>query len=247
MARQVLPNAPVPACHSAIHAVPMEDQGERQPAPSGGHTLFDARNPRARLRQGGTQHGDGPRQKSRPSLRGTLREIRTKTYEGGIQYFADEITKRQRPYHVAWVGDRLTITPPPRPGPVALNRWDFGSEMSWSFSPGSAERTMSWGSKGPNVIRYVVDSVEIAHDTWTSGHGVTDRLNIRGPEYSSTTVVALEHHRQLFNYQVPPGRTPTGACRRRWWALLPSMACPQGLAKHMTPTRSRRWRRRSSR
>jgi hypothetical protein len=205
----------------------MEDQGERQPAPSGGHTLFDARNPRARLRQGGTQHGDGPRQKSRPSLRGTLREIRTKTYEGGIQYFADEITKRQRPYHVAWVGDRLTITPPPRPGPVALNRWDFGSEMSWSFSPGSAERTMSWGSKGPNVIRYVVDSVEIAHDTWTSGHGVTDRLNIRGPEYSSTTVVALEHHRQLFNYQVPPGKDAN-------WSVSPTLV--GSAAEHGLPT-----------
>jgi len=59
------------------------------------------------------------------------------------------------------------------------------------------------------VTRYAVDSVEIAHDTWTSGHGVTDRLKIRGPEYSSTTVVALEHH-HLGNAQSLKGFKETG-------------------------------------
>jgi hypothetical protein len=166
---------------------------------------------------GGRQPGGGRLHKSRPSFRGALNEIRTKSHQTVIQGYVDEIAKWEKPYHVAWVGDRLTITPPPRPGPAALNRWDFGSERSWSFSPGEAERAMSWGSKPSQVIRYVVDSVEIAHDTWTSGHGVTDRLNIRGPEYSSTTVVALEHNRQFFNSQIPPGKDIR-------WSVSPTLA-----------------------
>jgi hypothetical protein len=64
---------------------------------------------------------------------------------------------------------------------------------SWSFSPGRAEFTRDFGFDRPKVTNYLVDRVEIGHDVWTSGNGVTDHLRIKGPGHSSKTVVAFQY------------------------------------------------------
>lgn len=58
--------------------------------------------------------------------------------------FTKWITKWQQPYHVAWVGDRLTITPPLLPVVSRVSE-ALGLRKSWSFSPGDAERAWSLG------------------------------------------------------------------------------------------------------
>jgi hypothetical protein len=128
----------------------------------------------------------------------------------------------KRPYHVARdFGGRLTVTPPsPLPGdglsfgPASLRR----KRESWAFLPGIAELTVHRGSEQSKATSYRVDSVEIGHDIWTNGHGVTDHLRIKGPEYSMKTVVALEYHED-FNVQFGFGRGVNGA-------VSPSLAGP---------------------
>lgn len=129
--------------------------------------------------------------------------IQANTLQTAIRRQLDEIAKRQQPYHVAWVGARLKITPP-RPTGVSGVHLGLLRRRSWSFAPGSAEVETSWGSRR-STTRYVVTGVEIAHDVWTDGRGATDRLKVTGPQYPSTTVVALQHD-HLSNAQIPPGK-----------------------------------------
>lgn len=158
----------------------------------------------------------GNQQAGRPSFRTAFGELFFKSRQTAMQRFVDEVTERQKPYHVAWEGARLTITPPPPPGVFGVSEASgLRKRRSWSFSPGGAELATSWGAKRPKVTRYVVESVEIAHDTWTNGHGVTDRLKITGPAYASTTVAAIDDNHR-FNALGPPGKD--------WsWCLSPTL------------------------
>jgi hypothetical protein len=108
-----------------------------------------------------------------------------------------------RPYHVARdFGGRLTITPP---APLSGDGLSFGlaslrrKRESWTFLPGMAELTVHRGAEQSKATSYRVDSVEIGHDIWTNGFGVTDHLRIKGPEYSMRTVVALEY---LWDFEI---------------------------------------------
>jgi hypothetical protein len=125
----------------------------------------------------------------------------------------------KRPYHVARdFGDRLTVTPPsPLPSDFRQTFLRRKSE-SWAFSPGMAELTVHRGSEQSKATSYRVDIVEIGHDIWTNGHGVTDYLRIKGPDYSPKTVVALEYYED-FNIQCPRGNGVNGA-------VSPSLAGP---------------------
>jgi hypothetical protein len=128
----------------------------------------------------------------------------------------------KRPYHVARdFGGRLTVTPPsPLPGDglslglASLRR----KRESWAFLPRMAELMVHRGAEQPRATSYRVDSVEIGHDIWTNGHGVTDHLRIKGPEYSMKTVVALEYYWD-FEIQFLVGRGAGGA-------VSPSLAGP---------------------
>jgi hypothetical protein len=155
-------------------------------------------------------NGDAMRQRETPlhAFRSRMADVAEAHRRRLDEDFTKWVTKRQQPYHVAWVGHRLTITPPLLPVVSRISE-ALGLRKSWSFSPGDAERAWSWGSKRSKVTRYAVDSVEIAHDTWTSGRGVTDRLKIRGPQYSSVTVAALDHY-NLGNVQYLKGFNGAG-------------------------------------
>jgi hypothetical protein len=109
----------------------------------------------------------------------------------------------RRPYHVARdFGGRLTITPP---SSLSGDGLSFGlaflrrKRESWTFVPGMAALTVHSGAKHAKATSYRVDSVEIGHDIWTNGYGVTDHLRIKGPEYSMRTVVALEY---LWDFEI---------------------------------------------
>jgi hypothetical protein len=115
----------------------------------------------------------------------------------------------RRHYHVARdFGGRLTITPP---SPLSGDGPSFGlaflrrKRETWTFSPGMAELTVRRGAEQSKATWYRVDSVEIGHDIWTNGFGVTDHLRIKGPEYSMRTVVAFEYLWD-FEIQFPLGR-----------------------------------------
>ena len=105
----------------------------------------------------------------------------------------------QRPYHVAMDGNRLLLTPPSLPTVSRLRQ----TRKSWAFSPGLAELTTYQGAERKTSVAYSVDGVEIGHEVWTNGKGVTDHLCITGTGYASKTVVALEYHRHLFDIQCP--------------------------------------------
>ena len=102
-----------------------------------------------------------------------------------------------RPYLVTRdFAGRLIVTPPyPRPG----DGFAFGPAFlrtkleSWTFAPGMAELTVQRGGEQSKTTSYRVDGVEIGHDIWTNGHGVTDHLRIKGPGYSTKTIVVLEY------------------------------------------------------
>ncbi len=110
-----------------------------------------------------------------------------------------------RPYHVDKEADRLTLTPPSLPPAFSGNvlAFSFSPSLalqrreSWSFWPRQAELTVHRAFGQSKVTSYPVDSVEIGHDIWTSGKGVTDHLRIRGAGYWSKAVVALEYHREV--------------------------------------------------
>jgi hypothetical protein len=128
----------------------------------------------------------------------------------------------KRPYHVARdFGGRLTVTPP---SPLPGDGLSFGlaslrrKRKSWAFLPSMAELTVHRGAEQSRATSYRLDSVEIGHDIWTNGHGVTDHLRIKGPEYSMKTVVALEYSWD-FEIQFLHGRGAGGA-------VSPSLAGP---------------------
>jgi hypothetical protein len=119
-----------------------------------------------------------------------------------------------RPYHVSRdFGGRLTVSPPgSHPGhgrSVSQSLLRQKSEV-WAFSPGMARATLHKGSAESKATSYRVDSVEIGHDIWTNGHGATDHLRVKGPDYLPKTVVALEYLWD-FEIQSPLGRGAGGA------------------------------------
>jgi hypothetical protein len=119
-----------------------------------------------------------------------------------------------RPYHVSRdFGGRLTVTPPgslPGDGRSLSQSLLRRQSELWAFSPGMARLTVHRGSGESKATSYRVDSVEIGHDIWTNGHGATDHLRVKGPDYLPKTVVALEYYWD-FEIQSPLGRGAGGA------------------------------------